>query len=204
VKPSVLTIVRHGETHANVLGVWHGSIDTELTERGRLQARRVAAELAAALPRPTALYSSPLRRAHDTARAIAAVLALEARLEADLAEYHLGEFEGKSYRELIAEHRLFERMREDPDWGPGGGESPRQVATRCAAALQRIARAHPGERVVVVSHGGALTLGLGLLLDADPGAWRRVMDNCGITELSLEPTPTLHCFNRVSHLEDAE
>jgi probable phosphoglycerate mutase len=202
--PSVLTIVRHGETSANVLGVWHGSIDTELTERGRLQASRVALALADVSPRPSALYSSPLRRARDTARAIGATLALEARLEPDLAEYHLGALEGTSYHDLIAEHRLFARMREDPDWGPGGGESPRQVATRCAAALQRIARAHRGERVVVVSHGGALTLGLGLLLDADPGAWRRVMDNCGITELTLEPAPALICFNRRGHLVEDE
>jgi len=204
VKPSVLCIVRHGETPANRLGVWHGSIDTELTERGHLQASQVAAELAGASPRPTALYSSPLRRARDTARAIEAALGLEARLEADLAEYHLGDFEGRSYRELVAEHDLFARMREDPDWRPGGGESPRQVAERCAAALQRIAAGHRGERVVVVSHGGALTLGLGLLLDADPGAWRRVMDNCGITELALEPAPALLSFNRIAHLADAE
>ena len=201
-KPSVLHIVRHGETSANLLGVWHGSIDTELTERGRLQASRAAAELAGVSPRPTALYSSPLRRARDTAHAIGAALALEARVEADLAEYHLGELEGKSYRELVAEHRLFERMREDPDCRPGGGESPRQVAERCAAALQRIASAHRGERVVVVSHGGALTLGFGLLLDSDPATWRRVMDNCAISELALEPTPTLISFNRVAHLAD--
>jgi broad specificity phosphatase PhoE len=202
VQPSVLHIVRHGETSANLEGVWHGSIDTELTERGRSQAARVALELAGVAPRPSALYSSPLRRARDTARAIASVLSLEPRVDPDLAEYHLGDFEGKSYRELIGEHRLFERMREDPDYRPGGGESPRQVAMRCAGALRRIAVAHRGERVVVVSHGGALTLGLGLLIDSDPAAWRRVMDNCAITELVVEPEPSLVCFNRVAHLAD--
>jgi broad specificity phosphatase PhoE len=92
-------------------------------------------------------------------------------------------------------------MSEDPDCRPGGGESPRQVAERCVAALRRIAGAHPGERVVVVSHGGALTLGLGLLLDAEP-AWRRVMENCAISELALEPAPALLSFNRTEHLGD--
>jgi broad specificity phosphatase PhoE len=199
-KPALLTIVRHGETPANLQGVWHGSIDTELTARGVDQAQRVAHQLAGASPPPTALYSSPLRRARDTAGAIARRLALEARLEPDLAEYHLGDFEGKSYRELVADHRLFERMREDPDCRPGGGESPRQVAVRCAATLRRIADAHRGERVVVVSHGGALTLGLGLLLDGNPSAWRRMMDNCGISELALEPAPALLSFNLTDHL----
>jgi broad specificity phosphatase PhoE len=202
VKPALLTIVRHGETPANLEGVWHGSIDTELTPRGVAQAQCVALELAGISPRPSALYSSPLRRARATAGAIGRRLDLEPRLEPDLAEYHLGEFEGKSYRELIQEHRLFDRMREDPDWGPGGGESPRQVAVRCAEALRRIAGAHRGERVIVVSHGGILTLGLGLLLDNDPAAWRRVMDNCGISELSLEPEPALISFNRTGHLAE--
>jgi probable phosphoglycerate mutase len=200
VKPALLTIVRHGETPANLEGVWHGSIDTELTPRGEAQAQRVAVELAAVSPRPSALYSSPLRRARETAGAIGRRLALEPRLEPDLAEYHLGDFEGKSYRELVHEHRLFDRMREDPDCRPGGGESPRQVALRCAATLRRIAGAHRGERVVVVSHGGALTLGLGLLLDNNPSAWRRMMDNCGISELSLEPAPALISFNITGHL----
>jgi 2,3-bisphosphoglycerate-dependent phosphoglycerate mutase len=199
--PTRLTIVRHGETAANLEGVWHGSIDTELTDRGARQALRVAAALAASAPAATALYSSPLRRARETARAIADALALEPRLEPDLAEYHLGALEGRSYQELFAEHRLFERMREDPDWRPGGGESPRQVAERCAGALGRIAAAHPGERVIVVSHGGALTLGLGLLLDGDPATWRRVMDNCAITELSVASAPALLAFNRVDHLD---
>ncbi len=199
--PTRLTIVRHGETPANLEGVWHGSIDTELTARGARQALRVAAALAASAPPATALYSSPLRRACETARAIAEALALAPRLEPDLSEYHLRALEGRSYRELFAVHRLFERMREDPDWQPGGGESPRQVAERCAAALGRIAAAHPGERVIVVSHGGALTLGLGLLLDGDPAAWRRVMDNCAISELQVAPAPALLAFNCVDHLD---
>jgi broad specificity phosphatase PhoE len=56
--------------------------------------------------------------------------------------------------------------------------------------------------VVVVSHGGALTLGLGLLVDNDPWAWRRVMDNCAISELSLEPEPELISFNITGHLAE--
>jgi probable phosphoglycerate mutase len=200
-RPTRLTIVRHGETPANLQGVWHGSIDTELTLRGERQAERVAAALAASAPPATALYSSPLRRARETARAIGEAVGLTASLEPDLAEYHLGSLEGRSYRELVAEHRLFDWMREDPDCRPGGGESPREVAARCAAALGRIAAAHAGERVIVVSHGAALTLGLGLLLDGDPAAWRRVMDNCAISELHLDRAPALLAWNRVEHLD---
>jgi 2,3-bisphosphoglycerate-dependent phosphoglycerate mutase len=198
---TILTLVRHGETSANVEGVWHGSIDTELTERGLLQAARVAQYLAESRPGAVGLYASPLRRAQRTAEAIGHALGLDTRIEADLREYHLGELEGTSYQELTARHRLFERMREDPDHTPPGAESPRQVAERFVGALRRIAAAHPGERTVVVGHGGALTLALGLLLDRNPSTWRRVMRNCAVSDLLIDPEPRLLCFNEVVHLE---
>jgi probable phosphoglycerate mutase len=199
---TILTLVRHGETTANVEGVWHGSIDTELTERGLRQAQRVARYLADSRPQAAAVYASPLIRSRLTAQAIADALALETRIEPDLTEYHLGSLEGVSYQDLTAKHRLFERMYEDPDHCPGGGESPRQVAERYAGVLRRIAAAHPGENAIVVGHGGALTLGLALLVDGDVTAWRRVMDNCAVSDLALEPRPELVSFNHNAHLED--
>jgi broad specificity phosphatase PhoE len=200
-RPTLLTLVRHGETSANVDGVWHGSIDTALTSRGRLQVECVARHLATTRGDARAVYASPLRRARDTAAAIAAALELEVSLEEPLREYHLGDWEGRTYRELARVERLFERMQADPDWTPGGGESARQVAERYAGALARIAARHPGERVVVVGHGGALTLALGLVLDRDCATWRRVMSNCAVTDLVLEP-PQLVCFNEVDHLRE--
>lgn len=202
--PTLVTLVRHGETSANVEGVWHGSIDTELTPRGRRQAERVAEHIAATRADASALYASPLARARDTARAIAERLRLEPRLEVDLREYHLGEWEGISYATLAREHRLFERMQADPDWQPGGGESARQVGERLARTLLAIAERHAGERVIVVSHGGALTLGLGLLLDESPGAWRRVMHNCAVSDLRFDPAPSVTVWNSVAHLEAPE
>jgi broad specificity phosphatase PhoE len=199
----ILTLVRHGETSANVDGIWHGSTDTALTERGQLQAERVAEHLSGTRGDAAAVYSSPLERARHTARPIAARLDLEVQVEVDLREYHLGEWEGVTYAELTARHRLFERMQGDPDWQPGGGESPRQVAERLGGALRQLALRHSGQRIVVVSHGGALTLALGLLLDRDPATWRRVMDNCAVTDLAFGPEPELLAFNETLHLEPA-
>ncbi len=195
-----LTIVRHGQTSANTDGIWHGSIDTPLTPHGERQAQRVALHLARLRADASAVYASTLTRARRTAAPIAARLGLDVRTDADLCEYDLGVWEGLTYAELMREHRLFDRMMEDPDWRPGGGESARAVATRIARALQAIAERHRGERVVVVTHGGALTLGLGLLLDRNPAAWRRVMDNAAVSELQLEPEPRLHRFNETHHL----
>jgi probable phosphoglycerate mutase len=197
---AVLMLVRHGETPANLEGIWHGSIDTPLTPRGVLQAERVASHVADRFPQVAAVYASPLQRARRTAEAIAEATRLAVRVDAGLGEYHLGTWEGKTYRELFRQLRLLECMREDPDFAPHGGESPRQVAQRISGALRRIADAHRGERVVVVTHGGALSIGLGLILDGDYREWKRVMGNCAVTELVLDPEPALLSFNQTEHL----
>jgi probable phosphoglycerate mutase len=161
----------------------------------------VAAHLAKTRADATALYASPLTRARDTASPIARRLRLVPRYEDDLREYHLGAWEGMSYAALVREHRIFERMRSEPDWQPGGGESARQVAERLAASIAAIAAQHAGERVIVVTHGGALALALGLLIDREVSAWRRVMQNCAVSDLAFDPEPSLVCFNEVAHLE---
>ncbi len=182
-----LTIVRHGQTSANVDGVWHGSINTPLTEHGHAQAAAVAARLETSAPRIAHVYASPLERAHHTALAIARPHGLQPRVEADLAEYDLGRWEGLSFATLFREKRLFEHMRRDPDYRPHGGESPRQVGDRLAGALGRIAERHVGERVVVVTHGGALSIAFGVLLDDDYTRWDRMMSNCALSELRFHP-----------------
>lgn len=199
-QPTLITLVRHGETFANQAGLWHGSTDTELTERGALQAERVALHVARTRPDLRALYVSPLKRARDTAAPLGERLNLALHTEAALREYHLGEWEGRSYDDLIGNERLFERMRSEPDWRPGGGESSREVSERLADALAGIAARHPGERIAIVTHGGALNLGLGRLLDDLPSAWRRVVENASVSELCFAPKPMLRSFNHTAHL----
>ena len=199
--PAILTLVRHGETQANLDGVWHGSIDTALTDRGLEQARRVADWAAENLVGSAALYASHLQRARHTAELIGEALALEVQVEEGLGEYDLGSWEGKTYRDLYEHHRLWHHMKSDPDFAPHGGESPRGVALRFAGALRRIAQRHGGDRVIVVTHGGALSLGLAHVIEGDYGAWGKVMDNCAVSELVMEPEPALLSFNATGHLE---
>jgi probable phosphoglycerate mutase len=201
---SVITIVRHGRTFANSEGIWHGSIDTPLSEHGRLQAERTAEHLRRTRGDAVALYTSPLERARLTAAPIATALGLEPRTRDDLQEYHLGQLEGLSFRELARDHRLFQRMAEEPDWQPGGGESPRQVALRLGRALREVAAAHPGERAIVVSHGGALVLALAWLVEGDLGAWRQGMDNAAVSDLHFGATPELRVFNERAHLDELD
>jgi len=200
--PSVLILVRHGETAANIDQVWHGSIDTPLTPRGEQQAARVAERIQLEFSDATTIYSSDLQRARNTARAIHDVLGVQHHARADLREYDLGSWEGKTFAELHHELEFFHHIRSDPDFAPHGGESPQSVASRLSTALSGIAGAHPGERVVVVTHGGALSMAMGAILNGHYREWHAVMDNCAISELVFEPEPALLSFNQTEHLQN--
>lgn len=203
-KPSqtVLTIVRHGQTSANLDAVWHGSINTALTAHGRRQAEAVGDWIRAHRSPVRAVYASPLDRALHTAQAIGHRFEIAPEVDPDLVEYDLGKWEGMSFQHLFEEKKLFHHMKTDPHYRPHGGESPRQVGDRLAEALRRIAARHPGERVVVVSHGGALSIAFGVLLDDDYGSWGRMMKNCAVSELVLEPRAALLSFNLTEHLPE--
>jgi probable phosphoglycerate mutase len=75
------------------------------------------------------------------------------------------------------------------------------VVERFTGSLKRIAKAHQGERVIVVAHGGALSMVLAALLDGDYSQWKRVMHNCAVSELVIDPEPALLSFNLIEHLE---
>lgn len=150
-----LILIRHGETAWNLERRMQGQTDTPLSDRGRAQAAAVGQRLA---QHPfSALYSSDLTRAWDTAAAIARahVRQHEIRREPSLRERTFGILEGLTHDEMARrypeEHTRFS-MR-DPDYAVPGGESPRQFFTRSLACLENIARAHADECVVVVTHG---------------------------------------------------
>ena len=150
--------IRHGETTWNQDQRLQGQLDIPLNERGHWQAARAAEALR---EEPiAAVYSSDLARAHQTARAIAALQGLEVRPHTGLRERHFGAFQGKTWTELEVEEpeaTLAWRTRV-PDFAPGGGETLLQLRARIAAALDEIAACHAGEQIVVVAHGGVLDM----------------------------------------------
>ncbi len=200
---TTLYLIRHGETDANVHGIWNGATDGPLNERGKAQAMATAHRLQNTAHPFTAVYSSPLQRAYETAQTIARALSIpDVQSMPDLAEFNLGEWEGLSYEVLNAEKRLWARMKEDPHWAPPGGESAMQFAMRLVRAIRTIGERHPGEHVVMVSHGGALATALAMLLEQNGQNWRNYqMTNCGISALVFDPRPRLLFLNDTSHLE---
>jgi 2,3-bisphosphoglycerate-dependent phosphoglycerate mutase len=149
-------VVRHGETAWNAEGRIQGHLDSPLNEEGLAQALLVGDRLAR---EPfTQLYSSDLGRALQTVQPIADHSGRKVVADARLRERHLGAFQGRTGMEcerLYPEHYAHFKAR-DPDHAMPEGESVRDVYRRVSSAFVDLARRHPGERAVVVTHGGIL------------------------------------------------
>ena len=180
-----LVLWRHGQTDYNVAGKVQGRVDIPLNEAGRAQAASAAPGLAAL--RPTAIVSSPLRRARQTAEALSAVTGVDVRIDHGLVERSFGMWEGLG-RARIEEGwpEQFAVWRAGGDPAGVGVETRAAAAARVGAALERIAAAVGEATVVVVAHGAAITLGATRLLGLDPSAWfgLRGLDNCRYAVLS--------------------
>ena len=151
-----IILIRHGETAWNRERRMQGQTDTPLSDIGRAQAEALGQRMAT---HPfSALYSSDLSRAYETAAAVARVSGREIRRDPALRERTFGIFEGLTYAEMAQrypeEHARF--LQRDADYAVPGGESPRQFYERGLTCINGIADAHPNECVVVVTHGMVL------------------------------------------------
>jgi broad specificity phosphatase PhoE len=151
-----LWLIRHGVTDWNIAKRYQGSTDVPLNAEGIAQAREAAAQLRG--EKFAALYCSPLTRTRQTAHEISQVVGLPILIDERLCEGNQGEWETRTLDEI---DRLYPGMREkrraDPVHNsPPGGETMLQVMHRIVPAADDIARAHPGQKVLVVSHGMAL------------------------------------------------
>ena len=165
--PARLFVVRHPETDWNHENRWQGHADLPLNARGREQMRRTYEELRG---EPlAAIYASDLLRAHETATFLGVKLGLRPRITSALRERAMGEWEGRTPEEARAEWPdLYPLVEADPlRRPPPGGESFGELYRRVMPVLQRIARLHPGESAVVVTHGGVLKVLLCALLGLD-------------------------------------
>lgn len=205
-------LVRHGAT-AGDRDRRFATDDMPLSAQGHAQAEKVAARLARE-GTFHALYTSDLRRTYQTARAIGAALHLEPVPERALRELDLGEYKGRLLAELEAERPGWlaawieaggrERM-------PGtGGEGVAQVHARVTAFFGDLRARHPGERVVVVSHGWTLAVLLAHVHDWDHhaafAARRITLPNTAVSIVEVDATGA-HCCTLLgdsAHLGDDE
>ena len=186
---TTLVLLRHGHVtdndpgeHARLCG-W---TDPPLSPLGLGQAHALRAQIGRE-PAAVAVYASPLRRARDTAQTVADALALPLRLRRSLREIGCGVVDGwplwrvqQCYPELWAANLA----QVDAAFRWPGGESYRSFRARALRAVGRILAAHPGERVIVVTHTGVITQVLGALAGTSAARWDAFrVGNASITEL---------------------
>jgi probable phosphoglycerate mutase len=149
-----LLLVRHGETDWNRARRFQGHADQPLNDAGREQARELADALAD--EEIDAVYTSDLLRARETAEILAARLDAEVVALRELREIDVGSWQGLSWPEIEERHPDGARRWREDGQGWDGGETYDELGVRIVAVLREIAARHPGQRVLVVGHGGTV------------------------------------------------
>lgn len=202
-------IVRHGENPANLTGEFsYRRIDYPLNDTGRRQAQQTAAYFRD--QRINAIFSSPLKRAVETAQIIAQPLGLPVTALESFREVNVGTLEGRATQENWALHdRIFEDwlVRDQPESTFPGGENLTRLVARVRDGLRTVVAGRDGQRLVVAAHGGILVASIRALC---PGTTLADLEplriaNCAITELEIvdgetAQTGILRGWARCSHL----
>ncbi len=182
-------LIRHGQSQGNAEGRFGGHTATPLSARGRRQAEATARALSSETF--SAIYSSDLPRAIETAMPLARLTGLEVLLTEAFRERSVGVMEGLTFEEAAALHpeQYAALLRRDFEHVLLGGESYRQMLDRAARELDSAIEQHRGGRIAVFSHTGTiciLTLHLMGALDAPElrPVWIATT-NCGITRFEL-------------------
>jgi len=182
-------LVRHGQSQGNAEQRFGGHSSTPLSERGRQEAEATARALQS--ESITAIYSSDLLRAVETATPLAEALGLEIIQTSAFRERSVGHMEGLTFEEAATQHpdEYAALLRRDFEHVLLGGESYRQLLDRGSQQLDRIIEEHRGATIVVFSHTGTIyILALHLMGALDAPTLRPVWiasSNCGISRFNL-------------------
>ena len=202
--PTTIYFVRHGETILTPTRKFSGTgaLDPELTADGLAQAERVAGEVAKL--EPHILISSPLKRARQTADAIARTTGLPVIDDTDWYELSFGSWDGKSIEEVRAESpEDYQAWLNSSSYRPGGGESYDEAAERIDAAMEKVLHLYPGKKVVVVTHNGVIKSAANLAIGGpNDGVFHMDATPCSISSISLWPSDglrALRSFNERGH-----
>lgn len=198
--------MRHGESapfrEGDVMPLVDGHGDPPLSPEGQWQAERVGERLAA--EKIDAIYVTNLARTSQTAAPLADRLGLAPVVEPDLREVHLGEWEGGWFRvHAAARHPAYLKSLEAERWDLiPGGENDEAFSRRTRHALERIAEAHPDQRVAVFVHGGVIGALLAHTTGSRPFAFAGA-DNASVSHLVVAGDRwVLRRFNDTGHLDE--
>jgi len=197
-------LLRHGQTVLSVEKRFSGVGDQVLTDVGEAQAAAAAARLADS--GATAVISSPVRRAVQTATAVADALGLDVTLEAGLRETDFGDWEGYTFGEIAKRWPAeMKAWLADTSVPPPYGESFADTAVRVQQALDRVKTEFAGQTVVLVSHVTPIKTLLRFALDAPPSALYRIhLDLTSLSEVAwyADGPSVVRSMNDTHHLAD--
>jgi phosphoserine phosphatase len=184
---TTILLARHGETDWNREGRFQGHADPPLNDTGRAQAAVLSDELADV--ELAAVYSSPLRRAFESAKLIAAPHRLAPVALEALREVDVGSWQGLTREEVESRfpEQLSNWLAYDQGWQDG--ETYEEMATRVVAALLQLAAEHDGERILAVTHGGPIRATLAFAAGSSYGEARRrgpTIGNAFVAEFAVE------------------
>ena len=184
---TTIVLVRHGETDWNRERRFQGHADISLNEAGRRQAEALADLLAD--ESFAAAYSSPLRRAVETAEIVTARLGIAFEPSDGLMEVDVGSWSGLTTTEVEQQFPDgFSRWTESRSGGWTGGETYDELGARVVAELLAVAERHLGERVLAVTHGGPIrsVLAAAAGLSFDSGRTKiGFVENCAVVRIAV-------------------
>ncbi|MBW0092912.1 histidine phosphatase family protein [Pseudonocardia sp. KRD-184] len=202
-EPTRLLLLRHGQTELSVGRRYSGHGDPELTALGHAQAAGAAVRLGRFGSEITAIVSSPLRRARQTAATVAEATNAPLEVREGLIETDFGSWEGLTFGEAKErDPELHALWLGSQDVAPPGGESFAQVSERIAAERDAILAAHGGGTVVVVSHVTPIKMLLRDALGAGPEIlYRMHLDLASLSEVAYYPDggTSVRLVNDTSH-----
>jgi broad specificity phosphatase PhoE len=196
-------LVRHGATQLTAEDRFSGDVGVDLSDEGRAQAARLGERLRH--EGLSAVYSSPLSRALQTAHITADRCGLTVHTRDGLREISHGRWEGLTRREV--EDRYpdeYAAWEEDPfTFAPQGGESGVSVLARALPVIRDVVMTHRGDSMAVVSHKATIRLILSSLLGFDPRGYRDRLDQApacvNVLDFRDPVRARLMLFNDISH-----
>ena len=186
-----ILLLRHAEPESAGLYIGRGS-NPELSCDGRKRAEEITRYLVH--EKPERLYSSPLKRARETITPTAEKTGLDTVISEGLSEMDFGDWEGLGWKEIERrDPNLWHSWLDNP-WKvpPPGGETLKELKERVISSLNQILISHPGEKILIATHGGPLRTVLGHALQLEPAAfWSAAIDYACLCRFRQQPLGAL-------------
>jgi probable phosphoglycerate mutase len=197
-RPTVILLVRHGQTPTTGKLLPGRAPGLHLSEVGQAQAAAVGERLGK-VKKIDAIYASPLERTKETAGAIAKALGMKVTLDKGLLEADIGDWTGQELK-VVSKLPEWKAVHSYPSgFRFPGGESFVEMQSRTVSALDRLRRAHPGQTIVAVSHADTIKAAVAHALGTHLDLFQRiVISPCSVTSIAYgDGGPTVLSVNSV-------